>query len=126
MSTPVFIKFREWLEDAGLTDGYKVQMVQWVEQKSDTGNMKYMVFQPDNGTSRVDDIGAEDYVLVIIVGAENDVQPLIQRAQDILDYASQHSDDSCLNAIFNDGGLPTPIPTEDNRMVIRLRFRCVS
>ena len=44
MSTPVFIKFREWLEDAGLTDGYKVQMVQWVEQKSDTGNMRGTVW----------------------------------------------------------------------------------
>lgn len=126
MSTPVFIKFREWLEDAGLTGGYKVQMVEWVEQKEDTGNMKYMVFQPNGGTPRVKDLSADDNVQVVLVSAKNDAQTVVQRAQDILDYVTDSPDDSCLNSVFNLGGMPTPIPTEEGRTVIRLLFRCTA
>lgn len=126
MSTPVFIKFREWLEGAGLVDGYKVQMVQWVEQKSDTGNMKYIVFQPNGGSPRVKDLSADDNVQVVLVSAKNDVQTVVQRAQDILDHVTDSPEGSCLNSVFNLGGMPTPIPTEEGRTVIRLLFRCTA
>lgn len=126
MSTPIFMKVRDYLVDAGLTADYKVQLAQWVEQKADTATMKYIVFQSDGGTGRLKDLGADDNVQVILVSAENDPQPAILRAQEILDYVTEHSEDSCLNSIFNLGGLPPPIPTEEGRTVIRLLFRCAS
>jgi hypothetical protein len=126
MSTPVFMKVRDWLVDAGLTADYKVQLAQWVEQKADTGTMKYIVFQSDGGTGRIQDIGADDNVQVILVSGKNDPQPVTLRAQEILDYVTDNPDDSCLNSIFNLGGLPTPIQTEEARTVIRLLFRCTS
>jgi hypothetical protein len=126
MSTPVFMKLRDWLVDAGLTADYKIQLAQWVEQKADTGTMKYIVFQPDGGTGRIQDIGADDNVQVILVSGKNDPQPVILRAQEILNFVTENPDDSCLNSIFNLGGLPAPIPTEEGRTVIRLLFRCTS
>lgn len=126
MSTPVFMKVRDYLVAAGLATDYKVQLAQWIEQKADTGTMKYIVFQPDGGTGRIQDLGADDNAQVILVSAKNDPQPAILRAQEILDYVTEHSEDSCLNSIFNLGGLPPPIPTEEGRTVIRLLFRCTS
>ncbi|MBD2806356.1 hypothetical protein ID855_16965 [Xenorhabdus sp. ZM] len=122
----VFEKFRHYLENAGLVNGFKVQLATWIEQKGDGGKMQYMVFQPAGGTGRLDDISADDIVQVTLVSAQNDPQPAIQRAQDILDYVAAHPDDDCLNAVFNLGGLPTPMPTQENRYVIRLLFRCTS
>lgn len=119
----IFEKVSDWLESAGLTDGYKVQLAYWEEQKTDTGAMKYIVVQPDGGTARYQDLGADDYVLVNIISAENDASPAIATAQSILDYAESNPEDSCLNFIANVNGFTTPIPTEEGRIIIRLRFR---
>jgi len=126
MSTPVFMKVRDWLVAAGLTADYKVQLAQWIEQKADTGTMKYIVFQSDNGTPRYGCLGASDYVLVILVSAKNDPEPAIIRAQEILDFVTHHSNDANLNYIANTGGLPPPIPTEEGRTVMRLRLETIS
>ncbi|MDE9467388.1 phage tail termination protein [Xenorhabdus bovienii] len=121
-----FEQFRHYLATAGLIDGFRVQMVTWIEQKDDGGQMQYMVFQPAGGTGRLDDLSADDNVQVILVSGQNDPQPIIQRTQEILDYVAAHPDDDCLNAVFNLGGMPTPIPTQENRYIIRLLFRCIS
>ncbi|MGJ0579219.1 phage tail termination protein [Xenorhabdus bovienii] len=124
MST--FEQFRHYLAMAGLIDGFTVQMVTWIEQKGDGGKAQYMVFQPSGGTGRLDDLSADDNVQVVLVSGQNDPQPVIQRAQEILNYVASHPDDDCLNAVFNLGGMPTPIPTQENRYIIRLLFRCTS
>ncbi|MBE8598198.1 phage tail termination protein [Xenorhabdus sp. BG5] len=121
-----FEQFRHYLAKAGLIDGFKIQMLNWIEQKSDGGQAQYMVFQPAGGTGRLDDLGADDNVQVILVSGQNNPQPVIQRAQEILDYVAEHPDDACLTSVFNLGGLTTPIPTQENRYVIRLLFRCTS
>ncbi|MEQ1967677.1 hypothetical protein ABLA30_11735 [Xenorhabdus nematophila] len=121
-----FEQFRHYLATAGLIDGFTVQMVTWIEQKGDGREAQYMVFQPAGGTGRLDDLSADDNVQVILVSGQNDPQPVIQRAQEILNYVAAHPDDDCLNAVFNLGGLPTPIPTQENRYIIRLFFRCTS
>ncbi|MDE9540390.1 phage tail termination protein [Xenorhabdus bovienii] len=121
-----FEQFRHYLATAGLIDGFRVQMVTWIEQKDDGGQMQYMVFQPAGGTGRLDDLSADDNVQVILVSGQNDPQPIIQRTQEILDCVAAHPDDDCLNAVFNLGGMPTPIPTQENRYIIRLLFRCTS
>ncbi|MGB8664407.1 MAG: hypothetical protein WCD24_06525 [Serratia inhibens] len=126
MSTPVFMKVRDWLVAAGLADGYRVQNLEWAQQASDVDTTKYMVFQPDGGTPRIRCLGADDYVLVILVSAKRDAQDAIVRAQEILDYVTDNANDANLNYIANTGGLPTPIPTEEGRTVIRLRFQTIS
>lgn len=126
MSTPVFINLMNYLKISHLTDGYKLQMVQWEEQPDDKGTMKYMVFQPNGGSGRVYDIGADDTVMLALVSAKKDALPVIERSQEILDYVTEHPIDSCLNSVFNLGGMPTPIPTEEGRTVIRLLFRCTA
>ncbi|MBI6547266.1 phage tail termination protein [Xenorhabdus lircayensis] len=120
-----FEQFRHYLANGGLIDGFSVQMVTWIEQKGD-GGKQYMVFQPAGGTGRLDDISADDNVQVILVSGQSDPQPVIQRAQEIIDYVAAHPDDDCLTAVFNLGGMPTPIPTQENRYIIRLLFRCTS
>lgn len=128
----IFEKVADWLDAAKLQNGddliagYKLQLVQWIEQKADTGAMRYIVVQPDGGTPRYQDLSADDYVLVNVVSAKNDPEPAIATAQDIMDYAESNPDDSCLNFIANAGGFPTPIPTEEGRVVIRLRFRATA
>ncbi|WP_145531227.1 phage tail termination protein [Yersinia kristensenii] len=121
-----FEKVAEWLEATGLIDEYKLQLAQWVEQKTDTGAMKYIVVQPDGGTARYRCLGAYDYVLVNIISAKNDPAPAIAEAQAIMDYVTNNADDDALNFIANTGGLPTPIPTEEGRTIIRLRFEIIS
>ncbi|BET97293.1 phage tail termination protein [Xenorhabdus taiwanensis] len=121
-----FEQFRHYLAKAGLIDGFKIQMLTWIEQKGDGGQMQYMVFQPAGGTGRLDDLGADDNVQVILVSGQNDPQPTIQRAQEILNHVASYPDDDCLTSVFNLGGLTTPILTQENRYVIRLLFRCTS
>jgi hypothetical protein len=122
----IFEKVSDWLASAGLADGYKVQLAHWVEQKADTGAMKYIVVQPDGGTARHRCLGAYDYVLVNIISAKNDPAPAITQAQTIMEFVTNNSDDDALNFIANTGGFPTPIPTEEGRTIIRLRFEIIS
>lgn len=122
----IFENVSDWLEAAGLADGYKVQLAHWVEQKADTGTMKYIVVQPDGGTARYRCLGAYDYVLVNIISAKNDPAPAITQAQTIMEFVTNNSDDDALNFIANTGGFPTPIPTEEGRTIIRLRFEIIS
>lgn len=126
MSTPVFIKFRDWLVGAGLADGYTIQLARWLEQPSDGGFTRYIVFQPNGGTARLQDLGADDNVQVVLVSGKNDTQTVVQRAQDILDYVTEHPDNDCLNGVFNLGGIPVPASTEEGRTIISLLFRCTS
>ena len=126
MNTPAFISFMNYLEISHLTDGYKLQMVQWEEQPDDKGTMKYMVFQPNGGSGRVYDIRADDTVMLTLVSAKKDALPVIERSQEILDYVTEHPIDPCLNSVFNLGGIPSPIPTQAGRVVVRLLFRCTA
>ncbi|GKX40426.1 hypothetical protein WCT81_04850 [Pectobacterium versatile] len=128
----VFEKFAAWLEAAKLPggdeliDGYRLQLVQWIEQNGDAGAMRYIVVQPDGGTPRYRCLGAYDYVLVNIISAKNDPEPAIATAQAIMEHVTNNADDDVLNFIANAGGFPTPIPTEEGRTVIRLRFEIIS
>lgn len=122
----IFEKVADWLEAAGLTAGYKLQLANWIEQDSDKGAMQYIVVQPDGGTPRYRCLGAYDYVLVNVISAKNDPAPAITTAQDIMDYVTNNANDDVLNFIANTGGFPTPIPTEEGRTVIRLRFEIIS
>lgn len=122
----IFEKVADWLEASGLIAGYKLQLVHWIEQKADTGAMRYIVVQPDGGTPRYHCLGAYDYVLVNVISAKNDPAPAVATAQAIMEHVTNNHDDDVLNFIANAGGFPTPIPTEEGRTVIRLRFEIIS
>lgn len=117
--------FGRYLNRVGLLDGFTVQYLTWTEEP-DSRTQQYAVIQPDGGSGRFADLGADDNVMLILVSAQNDPEPVLTRAKDILDYVASHPLDCELNSIYNLGGLTKPIPTEEGRFIMQLAFRCTS
>lgn len=118
-------KFRRYLDEKQLTKDFTVQYIMWTE-KPDSKIQRYIVIQPDGGTGRFQELGADDFIQVILVSAKSDPAPAIKRAQEILDYVRDNPASCELNSVFNMGGLTKPIPTIENRFIIQLSFRCLS
>ena len=55
-----------------------------------------------------------------------DVQDLALATQSIIDFvqANPHADD-CVGKIENMGAIPTPVYTDEGRLVFRLQFACI-
>lgn len=117
--------FERYLNRAGLLDDFTVQKHIWIENP-DTRMQQYAVIQTDGGSGRFADLGADDNVMLILVSAQHDPEPVLARAKDILDYVASHPLDCELNSIYNLGGLPKPIPTEEGRFIMQMAFRCTS
>ncbi|MDH0356616.1 hypothetical protein [Morganella sp. GD04133] len=117
--------FERYLNRVGLLDGFIVQYLTWTEEL-DSRTQQYAVIQPDDGSGRFSDLGADDNVMLILVSAQNDPEPVLIRAKDILDYVASHPLDCELNSIYNLGGMPKPVPTEEGRFIMQLAFRCTS
>ncbi|NIY47266.1 hypothetical protein [Cedecea colo] len=123
MTPSMYERVRNMLVDAGLTAGYKVQLLLF----EDTGNLKdaFIVFSPGGGTPIRDDISSDYYVDVTIVGAKENRKGAAERMQQIIDYVRANpTKDECLNYIES-MGIPSPMPTTEGRIVFSLRFRCV-
>ncbi len=118
-------KFERYLNRGNLLDGFIVQYLTWNEQP-DEKTQQYAVIQPDDGCGRFADLGADDFVVLILVSAWKDPEPTVIRANEILNYVANNSLDCELNSIYNLGGLPRPIPTEEGRFILKLSFRCTS
>lgn len=117
--------FGRYLNRVGLLDGFTVQYLTWTEEP-ESRTQQYAVIQPAGGSGRFADLGADDNVMLILVSAQNDPEPVLTRAKDILDYVASHPLDCELNSIYNLGGLTKPIPTEEGRFIMQLAFRCTS
>lgn len=117
--------FERYLNRASLLDGFTVQYLIWDEDQ-DSRTQQYAVIQPDGGGGRFADLGADDNVILVLVSAQNDPEPVLTRAKDILSFVAEFPDDCELNSIYNLGGLTKPIPTEEGRFIIQLAFRCTS
>lgn len=117
--------FERYLSRVGLLDDFTVQYLTWTEEP-ESRTQQYAVIQPDGGSGRFADLGADDNVMLILVSAQNDPEPVLTRAKDILAYVASHSLDCELNSIYNLGGLTKPIPTEEGRFIMQLAFRCTS
>ncbi|MBT0363665.1 phage tail termination protein [Morganella morganii] len=117
--------FERYLNRAGLLDNFIVQYFTWTEE-SESRTRQYAVIQPDGGNGRFSDLGADDNVMLILVSAQYDATPTLIRAKAILDYVASHPLDCELNSIYNLGGMPKPIPTEEGRFIMQLAFRCTS
>lgn len=117
--------FERYLNRGNLLDGFIVQYLTWNEQP-DEKTQQYAVIQPDDGSSRFADLGADDFVTLVLVSAQYDPEPVLIRANEIINYVANNSLDCELNSIYNLGGLPRPIPTEEGRFILKLSFRCTS
>ncbi|HDT0712224.1 TPA: hypothetical protein QIC04_001971 [Morganella morganii subsp. morganii] len=117
--------FGRYLNRVGLLDGFTVQYLTWTEEP-ESRTQQYAVIQPSGGSGRFADLGADDNMMLILVSAQYDPDPVLTRAKDILDYVASHPLDCDLNSIYNLGGLTKPIPTEEGRFIMQLAFRCTS
>lgn len=114
-----------YLKDAGLTDGYKVQVMFW----RDTGKAtdKFIVVQPGGGTIVTDGLANDYFMSVWIVGAQGgeDMAQVIARSREVMEYIKAHQIDSCLGSVNLMQPMPTPTQTGEKRvaMLISLRIR---
>lgn len=122
--TAVHELLKQYIIDSGLITGYKMQMYQWV----DTGvsGDKFVVIMPDGGLPIIAELGREHYVMLMLVGAKNDMKTLMDLAVNLINYVSENPENECLDYVENRSTVPKPLFTEDNRMVIQLNYRIVS
>ncbi|WP_338515731.1 hypothetical protein VRB80_13285 [Erwinia aphidicola] len=125
MNPPMHQRVKNLLVSAGLAAGYTVQSLMW----NDTGDLKqrFLVFRPNGGTAVDRDIGSDHYVLVDLITGKSsgDYAKSETDVQAIIDYVQQNPiSDPCVGQITNMGGIPSPIPTTEGRMVWRLQFAC--
>jgi len=114
-------RVRDYFVNAGLTTGFTTQLLMW----NDSGNLsdRFMVFRPNGGSSIRNELGAEYYMMVDVIGAKSGngaadaaVQAIIQRVQ------SDPLPNNCIGYIENLGGIPAPVLTAEGRLVYRLQF----
>ncbi|MEL4016924.1 phage tail termination protein [Dryocola clanedunensis] len=106
-----------------LTQGFTVQTLLW----TDTGSLatSFMVFRPNSGTAIRNDIGSEYYVLVDVIGAKGKNADTDKVVDSILDYVQANPfADECVGKIENVGGKPSPVLSEEGRLIYRLQFAC--
>lgn len=111
----------DFFYDAGLTDGYIVQLLRW----KDSGKKKdrFMIFSPAGGSAIRTDLGADYYVAVDVVGRVGEDKETDDKAHEIIDYIQKNPmPNDCIGYIQNMGGMPAPITTTEDRIVYRLRF----
>lgn len=123
MNPPMHTRVKNYLSDAGLTDGFQVQLLMW----NDTGSLsdRFMVFRPNGGSAIRNQLGGEYYVLLDVIGAKGGNGAVDERVQAIIDYVQQNPmTDACVGYLQNLGGIPSPVLTTEGRLVYRLQFVC--
>lgn len=121
MNPPMHTRVKNYLSDAGLTDGFQVQLLMW----NDTGSLsdRFMVFRPNGGSAIRNQLGGEYYVLLDVIGAKGGNGAVDERVQAIIDYVQQNPmTDACVGYLQNLGGIPSPVSTAEGRLVYRLQF----
>jgi hypothetical protein len=114
-------RVRNHFVDAGLTDGFITQLLMW----NDSGNQadKFIVFRPNGGGSIRNQLGADYYVMVDVIGAKGGNAMVDERVNAIIDYVQQNPmADACVGYLENLGGIPAPVQTTEGRLVYRLQF----
>ena len=108
---------------AGLTTNYAVQTLLWTDTKESAGNT--IVFRPNGGTAMRNDLGSEHYVLVDVIGGKGKNSATDIHVEKILDYVQVNPFiDECVGKIENVGGKPSPVLSEEGRLIYRLQFAC--
>lgn len=122
--TAVHELLKQYIIDSGLITGYKMQMYQWV----DTGvsGDKFVVIMPDGGLPTKPKLSNEYNVILMLVGDKNQTKPIADNASEILDYIKDNPGYGCIHYMYNNGGFPKPLFTEDNRIVLQISVTIIS
>ena len=121
MNPPMHTRVRDCFVSAGLTTGFKTQLLIWSDSGVSTD--AFMVFRPDGGSSIRYDLGSDYYILVDVVGAEKDSARTDSAVQAIIEYVQKNPmADECVGYLQNMGGIPSPVLTTEGRLVYRLQF----
>lgn len=119
----MYERVRNMFVNAGLTDGFTDQLLMFDDTKDPSKAV--MVFRSNGGSAIRNDLGAEHYVLVDVVGARTKRNEAALAVQRIIDYIQQHPmADECVGYIQNMGAIPAPVLTDEGRIVFRLQFSC--
>ncbi|UYU30273.1 phage tail termination protein [Siccibacter colletis] len=109
---------------AGLTAGFEVQQLLFEDPKD--LKKAIILFQPNGGSAIRNELGSEYYVLVNVIGAKDKRSQALTAVQRIIDYVQANPmADPCIGHIENVGGIPSPVLTEEGRIVFRLQFACL-
>ncbi|ELY2861538.1 hypothetical protein SMC83_004049 [Cronobacter sakazakii] len=121
MNPPMHTRVRNYFMNAGLTDGFKVQLLMWTD--SGTESDRFMVFRPNGGSNIRNGLSNEQYILVDVIGAKSGNAFVDERVQQIVDYVQQNPmTDDCVGYLQNMGAMPAPVLTTEGRLVYRLQF----
>lgn len=110
--------------DAGVTAGFIVQSLLW----TDSGKLgdSFIVFRPNGGSAIRNDLGSDYYVLVDVIGAKGKNSATDLAVQSIISYVQNNPmPNDCIGHIENMGGVPSPVLTEEGRLVYRLQFAAI-
>ncbi|MGC6231961.1 hypothetical protein VU677_14580 [Hafnia paralvei] len=119
----MYERVRNMFVEAGLTAGFIEQLLMFDDPKD--LSKAVMVFRSNGGSAIRNDLGAEHYVLVDVVGAKSKRNEAALAVQRIIDYIQQHPmADECVGYIQNMGAIPAPVLTDEGRIVFRLQFSC--
>ncbi|AXW87823.1 hypothetical protein AU509_12125 [Lonsdalea britannica] len=121
MTPPMHTRVRNYFLNAGLADGFVVQLLMWTDTPKK--NERMMVFRPNGGTSIRNGLGSQHFVIVDVIGAKGGNPAVDAAVQSIIDYVQQNPmADDCVGYLENLGGIPAPVLTEEGRLVYRLQF----
>lgn len=123
MTPPMYERVKNLFVAAGLTTNFTIQALLWVDTKESASNT--IVFRPNGGTAIRSDLGSEHYVLVDVIGGKGKNSATDIHVEKILDHIQSHPmSDECVGYIQNIGGKPSPILSEEGRLIYRLQFGC--
>jgi hypothetical protein len=117
-------RVRNHFVDSGLAKGFITQLLMW----NDSGKLTdaFMVFRPSGGGAIDGVISSDYYVTVDVVGAKGANEVVDTAVQNIIEHIKANPLASkCLGQITNVGGIPSPMPTTEGRLVYRLLFSCL-
>ncbi|MEB5922721.1 phage tail termination protein [Franconibacter daqui] len=123
MTPPMYERVKNMLTSAGLTDGYKVQLLLFVDSGKPAET--FLVFRPGGGTTIRNDLASDYYVETLLIGAKDNLRAAVGRMLEIINYVQDNpTADECVNYI-ECMGIPSPTLSAEGRPIFTIRFRCV-
>lgn len=125
MNPPMHKRVRNLLVDTGLTAGYTMQMLVWM----DTGKLsdRFIVVKPAGGSAIDSELSSEYYLSVDIISGKGagEYEKADEAQRAMIEYFQKNPQTDCVGSIANIGGVPRPIITTEGRMVYQLMFICL-
>ncbi|MCX8650949.1 hypothetical protein J3U21_11450 [Gilliamella sp. B2776] len=118
----MYKRVAEYLKNAGLLGGFEVQYLKWRDTKNKSS--KFIVFRPNGGSILKTDLGNEYYTLIDLIGAVNDIETIDNDTSIIADYIKNNPYTNSTGLIQIVGAIPSPVATEEDRLVYRLMVSC--